>query len=212
MMKKILLTIGLFTALCLSILMTGCDSRQAGSLKDYTVTCKLDEKLMRDSATLLVLEPEYHKLRVCATAHPEQGVFSFKGQIDAPRVALIRWDNDSTRPFYFVLEAGHIQLSISPGSWSVSGSPQNVEYMKYIKQRNNIMNARVATWQEYLKAASGSSLKREDELRLVKQDSLLNDSLQRFTVQRINRGDAVGRIIRERFTGQLDKGHARLLK
>lgn len=211
-MKKILLTIGLFTALCLSILMTGCDSRKADSLKDYTVTCRLDDKLMRDSATLLVLEPEYNKLRVCATARPEQGVFSFKGQIDAPRVALIRWDNDSTRPFYFVLEAGHIQLSINPGSWSVSGSPQNVEYMKYINQRNDIMNARVATWQEYLKAASGSSLKREDELRLVRQDSLLNDSLQRFTVERINRGDAVGRIIRERFTDKLDQEHARQLK
>ena len=211
-MKKILLTMGLFTALCLTILMTGCDSGQADSLKDYTVTCKLDDRLMRDSATLLVLEPEYNKLRVCATARPEQGVFSFKGQIDAPRVALIRWDNDSTRPFYFVLEAGHIQLSINPGSWSVSGSPQNVEYMKYINQRNNIMNARVATWQEYLKAVSGSSLKREDELRLVRQDSLLNDSLQRFTVERINRGDAVGRIIRERFTGQLDQEHARQLK
>ena len=203
---------GLFTALCLSILMTGCDSRKADSLKDYTVTCRLDDKLMRDSATLLVLEPEYNKLRVCATARPEQGVFSFKGQIDAPRVALIRWDNDSTRPFYFVLEAGHIQLSINPGSWSVSGSPQNVEYMKYINQRNDIMNARVATWQEYLKAASGSSLKREDELRLVRQDSLLNDSLQRFTVERINRGDAVGRIIRERFTDKLDQEHARQLK
>lgn len=211
-MKKILLTMGLFTALCLSILMTGCDSRKADSLKDYTVTCRLDDKLMRDSATLLVLEPEYNKLRVCATARPEQGVFSFKGQIDAPRVALIRWDNDSTRPFYFVLEAGHIQLSINPGSWSVSGSPQNVEYMKYINQRNDIMNARVATWQEYLKAASGSSLKREDELRLVRQDSLLNDSLQRFTVERINRGDAVGRIIRERFTDKLDQEHARQLK
>ena len=149
---------------------------------------------------------------MCATAHPEQGVFSFKGQIDAPRVALIRWDNDSTRPFYFVLEAGHIQLAINPGSWSVSGSPQNVEYMKYINQRNDIMNARVATWQEYLKAASGKSLKRDDELRLVRQDSLLNDSLQRFTVERINRGDVVSRIVRERFTAQLDKDHARLLK
>lgn len=212
MMKKILLTLGLLTAPCLSILMTGCDSRKADSLKDYTVTCRLDDKLMRDSATLLVLEPEYNKLKVCATAHTEQGVFSFKGQIDAPRVALIRWDNDSTHPFYFVLEAGHIQLSINPGSWSVSGSPQNVEYMKYINQRNSIMNARVATWQEYLKAASGSSLKREDELRLVRQDSLLNDSLQRFTVERINRGDAVGRIIRERFTDKLDQEHARQLK
>ena len=212
MMKKILLTLGLISALGLSVLTTGCDHRKADILKEYTVTCQLDDRLMRDSATLLVLEPEYNKLRVCATAHPEQGVFSFKGQIDAPRVALIRWDNDSTRPFYFVLEAGHIQLAINPGSWSVSGSPQNVEYMKYINQRNDIMNARVATWQDYLKAASGKSLKREDELRLVRQDSLLNDSLQRFTVERINRGDVVGRIVRERFTAQLDKDHARLLK
>ena len=73
-------------------------------------------------------------------------------------------------------------------------------------------NSRVTTWQEYLKAAANSTLKRDDELRMVRQDSLLNDSLQRIMVECINRGDAVGRIIRERFANQLDKEHAKLLK
>ena len=74
------------------------------------------------------------------------------------------------------------------------------------------MNARIATWQEYLKMAADSSLKRDDEVLMVRQDSLLNDSLQRLTVERINRGDAVSRIIRERYASQLDREHMRMLK
>ena len=74
------------------------------------------------------------------------------------------------------------------------------------------MDERLATWQEYLNSASDKTLKREDEVRLVARDSVLNDSLQRITVDRINRGDAVGRIIRERYGNQLDQDHKRLLK
>ncbi|MBQ1583913.1 MAG: hypothetical protein II078_02500, partial [Muribaculaceae bacterium] len=88
----------------------------------------------------------------------------------------------------------------------------NSAYLHYINQRNGIMDARIATWQEYLKMSADSSLKRDDEVLMVRQDSLLNDSLQRLTVERINRGDAVGRIIRERYARQLDQEHARLLK
>ena len=47
---------------------------------------------------------------------------------------------------------------------------------------------------------------------MVRQDSLLNDSLQRITVERINRSDAVGRIIKERYGKQLDQEHMRMLK
>lgn len=212
MTKKFILMPKLVAALLLSLLITGCDSQRTEGLEDYTVTCTLDNELKRDSATLLVLEEDYNKLRVCATARAQQGTFTFTGQTDGSKVALIRWDNDTTQPFYFVLEAGHTQLDINLGSWRVSGSAQNVDYMDFINRRNAVMNARVATWQEYLKAASNSSLKREDEMRLVRQDSLLNDSLQRIIVERINRGDVVGRIIRERFASQLDKEHARQLK
>ena len=88
---------------------------------------------------------------------------------------------------------------------------QNAEYLRYVNWRNGIMDARVATWQEYLNMAADSSLTREDEMRMVRQDSLLNDSLQRVTVERINRKDAVGRIIRERYGNQLDKVHKRML-
>ena len=211
-MKKILLITGFLTTVFLTILMTGCDQRQASGLKDYTVTCTLDNELLHDSATLLVLEEEYNKLRVCGASRAQDHVFTFKGQIERPKVALIRWDNDSTNPFYFVLEAGHINVRIDKGSWRVNGSRENLDYQHFIHQRNDIMNARVAIWQDYLKAADNASLKQEDELRMVRQDSLLNDSLQRITVERINRGDAVGRIIRERFADKLDKEHARQLK
>ena len=212
MMKKILLITGFLTTVFLTILMTGCDQRQASGLKDYTVTCTLDNELRHDSATLLVLEDEYNKLRVCGASRAQDHVFTFKGQIERPKVALIRWDNDSTNPFYFVLEAGHINVRIDKGSWRVNGSRENLDYQHFIHQRNDIMNARVAIWQDYLKAADNASLKQEEELRMVRQDSLLNDSLQRITVERINRGDAVGRIIRERFADKLDKEHARQLK
>lgn len=212
MMKKILLITGFLTTVFLTILMTGCDQRQASGLKDYTVTCTLDNELRHDSATLLVLEDEYNKLRVCGASRAQDHVFTFKGQIERPKVALIRWDNNSTNPFYFVLEAGHINVRIDKGLWRVNGSRENLDYQHFIHQRNDIMNARVAIWQDYLKAADNASLKHEDELRMARQDSLLNDSLQSIMVERINRGDAVGRIIRERFADKLDKEHARQLK
>ena len=210
-MKKFFITTMVLAALGATMMTTGCDRQGTTKPMDYTVTCTLEEPLRHDSATLLVLEENYNKLRVCGTSKNSDNTFTFKGQIDRPKVALIRWDNDSTQPFHFVLEQGDINIVIKADSWSASGSRQNNEYQRFVNQRNNIMNTRVATWQEYLKAAADKSLTREDELRMVRQDSLLNDSLQRITVERINRGDAVGRIIRERFAGQLDQEHASLL-
>lgn len=207
-MKKTFIAIGLL----LGIVLTGCDNASGNHQMDYKVTCTLDNKLHRDSATLMVLEEDYHKLRVCGTAVSSDGTFTFTGQTDAPKVALIRWDNDSTKPFHFVLEPGNTTITIKPDSWDIGGSALNIEYQRFVNQRNGIMNARVATWQEYLKMAADSTLKRDDERRMVRQDSLLNDSLQRITVDRINRGDAVGHIIRERFGNQLDQEHKRQIK
>ena len=205
-MKKIILSVSAL----LTIALMGCDSsvRQM----DYRVTCTLEGKQQHDSATLLVLEEDYNKLRVCGASRLADGSVTFTGQIDEPHVALIRWDNDSVQPFHLVLEQGDIHITLKSGSWDITGSPLNSQYLHYINQRNSIMDERLATWQEYLKSASGKTLKREDELRLVTRDSVLNDSLQRITVDRINRGDAVGRIIRERYGNQLDQDHKRLLK
>ncbi len=211
-MKKILPIIHLMAGFCLAFLTTGCNQQQGDSPSDFNVTCTLGDKVQRDSATLLVLEEDYNKLMLCGTARVQKGTFTFKGQTTGARVALIRWDNDTIHPFYFVLEPGNTNLVIKAGSWSVQGSKQTAEYLKYINRRNSILNARAETWQQYLTAASRPSFKREDEMRLVRQDSLLNDSLQRITVERINQGDAVGRIIRERFADKLDKEHVRQLK
>ena len=207
-MKKIILSIGILLQIAA---LTGCDNSRSHGL-DYRVTCTVDSKLRHDSATLLVLEEDYGQLRVCGASRANGGKFTFTGQTDKPKVALIRWDNDSTNPFYFVLEGGRTDITIRPGAWDIKGSVQNSAYLHYINQRNGIMDSRVATWQEYLNMAADSSLKRDDEQRMVRQDSLLNDSLQRITVQRINRGDAVGRIIRQRYGNQLDQEHMRMLK
>ena len=207
-MKRFLYTI----AILMSITLPGCvnDTNDYDGM-DYTVTVTLDKPLQHDSATLLVLEDEYNQLRLCGTVGLKNGAFTFTGQTDKPKVAVIRWDNDSTQPFHFVLESGVTHITLKPNAWSATGSEQNAEYLRYVNWRNGIMDARVATWQEYLNMAADSSLTREDEMRMVRQDSLLNDSLQRVTVERINRKDAVGRIIRERYGNQLDKVHKRML-
>lgn len=202
-MKKTFITVGLLLGLAL----TGCGNRHNASGTDYTVTCRLDGVAQHDSATLLVLEEDYHQLRVCGAARLQDGSCSFNGQIDEPKVALIRWDNDTVEPFYFVLEAGDIHVTLKPGSWDITGSPMNSRYLHYINQRNAIMDSRLNTWQEYLKQAADKSLTRAEEMRLVKQDSLLNDSLVRLTREHIDRGDAVGRIIRERYGDQPGQKH-----
>lgn len=204
-MKKMILTI----LAILAISLMGCDN--SSRVEEYTVTCTVQGQQPPDRATLLVLEEAYNRLRLCATAHSSGGKFTFKGQTEGTKVALIRWDNDSTHPFYFVLEGGQTSITIKPGLWTITGSPANSRYLNYINRRNAIMGERVDVWQEYLKMAADSSLKQADERRMVARDSLLNDSLQRLTVDRINRGDAVGRIIRERYASQLDTAHSRLL-
>jgi len=207
-MKQLLI---LMASLLIGSALVGCSND--GHSTDYKVTCSLDGVMRHDSATLLVYEQDYDKLRVCATAHAaSDGGFTFEGQTSEPHVALIRWDNDSLNPFYFILEPGLTTINITSHSWDISGGALNARYQHYANQRNEIMNQRVATWQQYLKMAADKTLKRDDEQRLVQQDSLLNDSLQRITVDHINRGDAVGRIIRERFADQLDQEHMRLLK
>ncbi len=203
----------ILTGVALVALSTGCDSHGGSAASpDFKVTFRLEGKQQHDSATLLVLEEEYQQLRVCGTTPIKAGCCSFTGQTECPKVAIIRWDNDSTQPFYFVLEQGNIDITIGNSGWTITGSPMNSKYLHYINQRNSIMDARVATWQEYLKKASTGSIKRDEELRLVRQDSVLNDSLQRITVECINHGDAVGRILRERYAKQLDQDHMRQLK
>ena len=206
-MKKIIIT----AALLASIMLSGCGNNHNASQSGYKVTCRLNNTAQHDSATLLVLEKEYHQLRVCGKTKITDGTLTFSGQTNEPKVALIRWDNDTVQPFYFVLHEGDINITINPGSWDITGSPLNSEYLHYINMRNDINDKRVTLWQEYIKLSSEKSLKRSDEARLVSRDSLLNDSLQRITVDRINRGDAVGEIIRERYGNQLDQEHKRMV-
>lgn len=209
-MKKNAFYLLLLCAAELSLMLAGC--KHELNEMDYTVTITLDNTLHHDSATLLVVEDDYNKLRLIESAAAKNGVFTFTGQTDKPKVAIVRWDNDSTKPFHFALESGVTNITVGAKSWSAKGSKLNSEYLHYVNQRNSIVDARVTTWQEYLKMAADSSLKPADERRMVQQDSLLNDSLQRITVELINRGDVVGRIIKERYGQQLDQKHMRMLK
>ena len=124
-MKKIIISVGM----ALALMLCGCDNRGHSDL-DYRVNVTLDNKQHHDSATLLVLEEEYNQLRVCGTALAKDGTFTFTGQTNKPKAALIRWDNDSVEPFYFVLEGGDINVTISSGAWNITGSPQNSVHSK----------------------------------------------------------------------------------
>lgn len=210
MKANVILIVIICMVLSCSVLVSSCEHGTRGA--DYNLTCRLDSFLHKDSVTLLVLEDAYNKLRVCGSATSGDGVFVFSGQIDGPHAALLRFDNDSTTPFYFVLEPGTTSMTLGTDHWRVSGSPLSQVYQSMVAQRHDIMTQRAEVWKQYLVKVNDSTLKRGTEQSLVERDSVLNDSLQNLMVQWMNRDDAVGIIIRQRFASTLDTPHQRQLK
>jgi hypothetical protein len=132
-----------------------------------------------------------------------KGVFLFEGQIESPQVAFLKFSNDST-PFYFVLEKGETVISILPNSTVVTAGNLNHEYLSFLKQRNRLLAAKNDVFKKYLSSVSPDSvIDVNTEKLFLAQDSLLADSLERITLEAINRGSMASVIIRERFVNQL---------
>jgi len=181
---------------------------------NYTVVCNLSDSITGDSATLLVLEQGYDQLRVCGTSARHGSTFTFTGQTVQPQVALLRLDADSALQYYFVLDTGRVVITLTnqPGQYRVEGGEHNDAYQQFLTQREAIQTTRVGIWQEYLRMAGDSTLKRDSERQLVQRDSVLNDSLQDMMLARMNAGDLVSVIVRQRYAHQLTADRARQLK
>ncbi len=177
------------------------------SLNDsyYKISCSIDKSLGTDSVSLFLLQDEYSGLYHVSTValDKSKGVFLFEGQIESPQVAFLKFSNDST-PFYFVLEKGETVISISPNSTVVTAGNLNHEYLSFLKQRNRLLAAKNDVFKKYLSSVSPDSvIDVNTEKQFLAQDSLLADSLERITLEAINRGSMASVIIHERFVNQL---------
>lgn len=171
----------------------------------YRLECEVDSSLGTDSVSLFLLEDAYNRICHVATVARDTvaGSFVIEGQIEQPCVAMLKFSNDST-PFYFVLQQGVTTIGIGARSLVVSGGDINHEYMAYLKARNSLLAMRRAVRAQYLSAAAPDSIiSLSDERRFAMRDSLLADSLERVTLEAINRGNAASRIIFDRYVGIL---------
>ena len=80
--------------------------------------------------------------------------------------------------------------------------------MSYLKHREAIIDERMELLKNYRQlAAPDSMINIDNERHMVMQDSILADSLDRVTVSCINRADAVGRIVFDRYVNTLSPGN-----
>jgi type II restriction/modification system DNA methylase subunit YeeA len=92
----------------------------------------------------------------------------------------------------------------------VKGVKINHEYITYLNQRNSIISEQKAIWQNYMSLTANDSLVNiEQEQKLARQDSVLSDSLERITIEAINRGTPASRIIYDRYVSSLRHNYLR---
>lgn len=183
--------------------LTGCVERL--SKTEYHVECNIDKSLNVDSVALIVHEDSYDKLKLLSRVSVDSatGAFIFDGQIEKPCVAMLKFDNDSNA-FMFVLEPGETLINIAASGVVITGGELNHDYMSYLKHREAIMDERMELLKNYRQlAAPDSMVDIDNERHMVMQDSILADSLDRVTVSCINRADAVGRIVFDRYVNTL---------
>ncbi len=190
----------------LMLALWSCDRHSGSSgqsLVDYTVICKLDKKVARDLATLYVVDNTLMRKRMLSVSGQSGGMFTFKGQIESPHVAIIKFDGEK-RPFYFVLEQGTTNIEFSANKVIVTGGAQNHAYFSFINQVKWLQNQRKNNFKAYLKAAKDSTLTERAEKRFAITDQRLNDSIQALCLDCMNAGNSASLIIRERYVNLLD--------
>lgn len=203
-MRLSLLYILLFCLAALSL--AGCDSH-AGDDGSYRVTVELRHgRLHCDSATLVVVDEDYGRLRLLGGAHVEDSVFTFVGHTPEPRLAYIDFATDSLPlQFYFVLEPTHITITLEPGRWLIKGGKHNQSYQAFLNRHTRLLASRDSLWHKYVSMGSDSTLTWDKERAALRTDSLLQDSLQRITVERINRGDLASCLVKQRLLPTLTR-------
>ena len=161
--------------------LNACSNRQQNNFA-YTVDCSVaDSALHKDCATLFVVMDEYGQLRRLEASRGK-GSFHFEGHLDRPRAAMLRFDRD-TVPFYFVLESGHTRIDIRQHQWQIDGGPNNLRYTSLLAHHQRLADAIAQNAAHYRATAADSTLTPAKEREMATRDSLLRDSLARFTDQ-----------------------------
>ena len=185
-MKKKFLTHWLLALWALMLSLASCDSTDVGTEQgDYVVAIEVDS-LKCDSVSLVVVEPAYNALRSLGHRRLKNGKASFKGQIDSPRIAMLKL-NRASKPFYFILEPCTTSITIDRQRIIVWGGKVNHEYFSHVRRRGRLI-ARREAW-------------------LLKRNDRLHNSLQAMTLHLVKRTDVVGALYRDQYGADLDSAH-----
>ncbi len=182
------------------LLLTCCQHRaERDGAFEVTVTLH-NGRVLTDSATLVMIDDDYQLLRVLGGSRLQDSSFSFKGHTPVPRIAFVDFVTDSLPyQFYFILEPGKFEINLEPGHWLIkTTSPKNLAFLSFLDKYQRVERQRQALWERYRKMAADSTLTWDKEREVVRSDSLLQDSLQRITVDRINQGDLVSLLVKQR--------------
>ena len=183
-----------------------CESR-VESNGAYEVTVKLRHGTVHsDSATLVVVDDDYGRLRILGGASLKDSTFHFAGHTPHPRIAYIDFVTDSL-PYqlYFVLEPTSINITLEPGQWLIKGGKGNLSYQSFLNRHAHLTAERDTLWRKYVRMGIDSTLTWDAERAALRTDSLLQDSLQCITVERIKRGDLASRLIKQRLLHTLTR-------
>ena len=181
------------------------ESSSTSDNSGFHVSCTYDASLNRDSATLYFLEEDYNKLSSAGLCVVKPGnAFEWQGHVTGPKAAFLKFSNDSV-PFYFVLEPGETTIKVHRTSWEINGGQCNKEYTRFMQHRKSIIKEKNKVFNYYLKIAADSTLTATTEKDILAQDSILSDSLHRYTAWRMTTGGPVAVIARERFFNTLPK-------
>ncbi len=186
-------------------MLTGCVENLDKS--QYRVECKISPELGTDSVSLMLLMEDYNSVYHVASVGRDNAsqAFVFEGNIEEPTIAYLKFSNDTT-PMMFILERGLTQIDITPNGLVLSGGDANHEYMGYLKARKALLNDKQMLHREYLgHMAADSTIDVAVEKQYLSRDSLLTDSLERITVDAINRGTVASKIIFERYVNTISR-------
>lgn len=191
-------------ALMLMMALWACGNRNESTQPtvDYTVCCKLDKKVVKDSATLYVVDNTLKRKRMLGKLGQKDYMFTFTGQIDEPHVAIIKFKKEKT-PFYFVLEPGVTKIEFTARQVIVSGGRQNHTYFQFINAIKSLQKQRKDNFKAYRKAANDSLLNAKTEEAYRQADHQLFDSIQSVCLSHMNAGNQASLIIRERYLNLL---------
>jgi hypothetical protein len=193
-------------ALLLMLVVCACSK----SCPDYTVQCSFTS-VKTDSVTLYVLEEDYGMMRDAGGAKVKGGKARLRGQLDAPVIAMLKMSGVE-KPFYFILEPGLTTMEFGRDFTLVQAGALNHAYACYEQLREQLLQQRADNRKQYLKLAGDSTLTQAQEMKLMRKDSVLCDSVQRMTVTTINEGGLVGTLVRHQYAATLDSLHRTMLQ